>query len=143
MSNIIIKNSKVMIIHTETKKYFKKMLKIGKWRLYLTYDCKLKIGQQRDQKRGGEIPLIKSKLWKQNKGKCEMCGCKIGSYRLSQIHHVLPYSMFKQFENEERNMILLCPKCHKYIHKNVFLDCKMQTEKAKELGVNLEEYYGL
>lgn len=68
-----------------------------------------------------------------------MCGCR----EHLNIHHVLPYGRFPQFANDPRNMIAVCPKCHKEIHDNPFLMCEMIKAKAEELNVDYKEKYEL
>lgn len=146
MNDIIIKNSKV-VINTPTKvppkeKHFKKMWKIGGWRLYLTHNFRLKNSQKRDQHRNHSgIVQVKEMLWKKHNGCCECCGMTIDKFCHSQVHHILSWWRFPQFETDERNLMLLCCDCHHHIHKSAFLDLKMQIQKAKELGINLYDYY--
>jgi predicted HNH restriction endonuclease len=147
MSDIVINNSNVVInTHHQNlqqkKRYFKKMWKIGGWRLYLTHNFRLRNSQTRDNERHlFDIIPIKEKMWGSTKGHCMMCGKEIGKFCHSQVHHILPYSRFPHLATNEINIVLLCRTCHEAIHTNPFLDSKLQTEKAKELGINLKDYY--
>ena len=147
MSDIIIKNSRVVINTNQQKlrpkeKHFKKMWKIGGWRLYLTHNFRLKNSQSRDQERNHKgIVEIKRKLWEKNNGCCELCGKKIEKFSSSQVHHILSWWRFPQFETDERNLLLLCRDCHSHIHKDPFVETRMIKAKAEELGVELKDYY--
>jgi len=147
MGNIIIKNSNVIVENTPStnkkeERHFKKCFRLGKWRIYLTYNFRLKGTQSRDD--GGShywrSVHIKSKLYEKNGHKCELCGRHI-EYKQTQLHHVLPYHRFREFEFDERNFMCLCKDCHRSIHLNPFLDSKLQRKKAKQLGINLKKYY--
>ena len=146
MSDIIINNSNV-VINTPTQfttkeKHFKKMLKIGKLRFYVTWDFRLKNSQSRDCNINHlQLFKVKQSVYKRNGHKCQMCGNEFKKINQAQVHHVLPWWRFRQFEFDERNILLLCKECHKEIHCNPFLDCKLQEAKAKELGINLKDYY--
>ena len=146
MNDIIIKNSNVVFNSPQNlpkkQKHFKRMLKIGKLRFYLTWNYRLKNSQQRDQTRNHNgIVKTKEILWKKHDGRCQICGKKIDKYGHSQVHHVLSWWRFPEYETDERNLLLLCRDCHSHIHKEPFLECKMIDDKCKELGINLKEYY--
>lgn len=146
MNDIIINNSNVVFNSPQNlpkkQKHFKRMLKIGKLRFYLTWNYRLKNSQQRDQTRNHNgIVKTKEMLWKKHDGRCQICGKKIDKFGHSQLHHVLNWWRFPEYETDERNLLLLCRDCHSHIHKEPFLECKMIEEKCKELGVNLKDYY--
>lgn len=146
MNDIVINNSNVVFNSPQNlpkkQKHFKRMLKIGKLRFYLTWNYRLKNSQIRDNERHlFDIVPIKEKLWGSTQGHCMMCGKEIGKFCHSQVHHILPYSRFPHLATNESNVVLLCRTCHKAIHTNPFLDSKLQTEKAKEFGINLKDYY--
>ena len=146
MSDIIIYNSNV-VINTppnlpQKQRHFKKMLKIGKLRFYVTWDFRLKNSQTRDRKTDHwKAYKIKERIYKLRDHKCEMCGKEFKRMSCAQVHHVLPWWRFRQFEFDDRNLLLVCNDCHKEINNNPFLDCTLQEAKAKELGVNLKDYY--
>lgn len=118
------------------------MWKIGGWRLYLTHNFRLKNSQSRDQERNHNgIVDAKRIKWAKTDGHCEICGKKIDKFSHAQVHHVLSWWRFPQFETDERNLLLLCNGCHQHIHKDCFVESRMITAKAKELGINLKEYY--
>ena len=146
MSDIIINNSNV-VINTppclpQKKKHFKKMWKVGGWRLYLTHNFRLKNSQTRDQpEKHAAMMKAKQTLWERSNGHCEICGKEIEKFSQAQIHHVLSWWRFPQLEHDTRNLQLLCKDCHKHIHVEPFLECKLIEAKAKELGINLKDYY--
>lgn len=146
MNDIIINNSNVVFNSPQNlpkkQKHFKRMLRIGKLRFYLTWNYRLKNSSQRDQERNhnGSVEM-KHKLWDKYDGHCQICGKNIEKYSWSQVHHVLNWWRFPEYETDERNLLLLCRDCHSHIHKEPFLECKMIEAKCKELGINLKEYY--
>lgn len=142
MNDIIINNSKVVINTPQKQKHFKRMLRIGKLRFYVTWNYRLKNSQRRDQERNHNgIVKVKEMLWKKHDGHCQICGKKIDKFGHSQLHHILSWWRFPQFETDERNLMILCRDCHNNIHKEPFVQTKMIKEKADELGINLKEYY--
>jgi len=147
MNDIIINNSNVVFntpqnLPKKKEKHFKRMLRIGKLRLYLTWNYRLKNSQQRDQERNhnGSVEM-KHKLWDKYDGHCQICGKKIEKYSRSQVHHVINWWRFPEYETDERNLLLLCRDCHQHIHKEPFIECKMIEDKCKELGIDPKEYY--
>ena len=124
------------------KKHFKKMWRLGGWRLYLTHNFRLRNSQSRDQDRNHN-GICDAKRKKYNEGNqcCEICGKKLEKFCNAQIHHVLAWWRFPQFETDQRNLMLLCPECHNHIHKDPFIQTRMIEEKCKELGVNVSDYY--
>lgn len=142
MSEIIIQNSNVVVQNPPPPhtKHFKRCLKIGKLRFYITWDYRLRNSQQRDNVSYWPKVHVKEKIYKTNEGKCEMCGKKL-TFKQAKMHHVLPYHHFLNLALEPRNIMLLCNECHRSIHTNPFLDCKLQRKKAKELGINIKECY--
>lgn len=147
MNDIIINNNGNVVFNTpnklpKRKKHFKRMLRIGKLRFYVTWNYRLKNSQARDQERNHNgIVRLKEKLWRKHDGHCQICGKKIDKFGHSQLHHVLSWWRFPQFETDERNLMLLCRDCHSHIHREPFLETRMITEKANELGIDLKEYY--
>lgn len=58
-----------------------------------------------------------------------------------ELHHVLPWGRFPQYRNDMRNVMLLCPACHKEIHCNPFKHIAQMQAKSDELGVCLKDFY--
>lgn len=146
MNDIVINNRKV-VFNTPTglpqkQKHFKRMFKIGKLRFYLTWNYRLKNSSQRDNTRNHNgIVQAKQMLWDKYDGHCQICGKKIEMYGHSQVHHILSWWRFPQYETDERNIMLLCRDCHNHIHKEPFLQVGMIEEKCKELGINPKDYF--
>lgn len=69
---------------------------------------------------------------------CEMCGYGLGL----TAHHVLPISLFPQYASDLNNVKVLCDACHCKVHKDPFLDSRMQLATARLIGANLREVYG-
>lgn len=58
-----------------------------------------------------EAVLKKQKIIEE---KCECEICKYGFVPVLQVHHIIPVS--EGGDNEQENLILLCPNCHKILH---------------------------
>lgn len=144
MNDIIINNSNVFFGNVSNKKRrFYKSLKVGNFRFYITYKLRLRKSQGRDFYNRKEHIKIKDDLYEQNDGKCFICGKNMDKKHDCQLHHVLPWWLFPQFKYDKRNLMLLHEDCHRSIHKNPFVECRMIEEKCKELGVNVSDYYGV
>lgn len=117
------------------------MLKIGDFRIYFTWNWRLKTRNKREDV---EVYLKTSKhrknVYKRANGKCEICGVELAQNNF-EMHHVLPLGKFKHLSTDERNMKCLCHKCHKYIHCEPFVAIREMKEKASELGIELKDYY--
>lgn len=81
---------------------------------------------------GGKSPL-RQKLYSKSEWKtmirkilardgyrCQICGAEHKDGRKLVIHHLLPVSCFPEFIDKEWNLVTLCDKCHKKIHKAKF-----------------------
>lgn len=123
------------------RKTFKKLFKFGNLRIYITWNLRLKARNKRDDIFGClKIPRLRRKLWERAQGKCEICGKDI-DYNVCELHHVLPLGRFKEFADNINNMQCLCHNCHKDIHCDPYKQIAQMESKAKELGINLKEYY--
>ena len=80
------------------------------------------------------------KLYRQAGGKCQLCHCKV-SGRKVQIHHVLPIDHFPELGADERNLMIVCPDCHREIHQNPFLNARLIKQRARKLGVKYKKVY--
>lgn len=56
----------------------------------------------------------REKLFQDKKRKCEACNYKIKYFDILETHHIVPIS--KLGNNDDDNLITLCPNCHKLIH---------------------------
>lgn len=139
-SNVTINNEKI----EGAKKHFKRCFKIGKLRFYITWDYRLKNSQRRDQERNHNgIVDAKRLKWAKTEGHCEICGKKINKFSNSQVHHILAWWRFPEYETDERNLMLLCPECHRSIHLNPFQECSMIEKKCREFGLDYKDYYNV
>ena len=114
-----------------------------KWKLWGLWFC---VSNCRIKKRGSrpeDLDLKKQnrmRLYEQQGHRCAMCGREF-EYRQLQLHHILPWRVFLEYRYDLRNMVEVCNDCHNSIHKNPYKNLAMQEEKAKELGINLSDYY--
>ena len=123
------------------RKTFKKLFKFGNLRIYITWNLRLKARNKRDDIFGClKTPRLRHKLWERAQGKCERCG-KYIDYKVCESHHVLPLGRFKEFADDINTMQCLCHDCHKDIHCDPYKQVKQMEQKAKELNINLKDYY--
>lgn len=123
-------------------KRWKRSLCIGKFRIYVTYNWRMKTRNRRDiltQVTG--MSKFRNRVYKRSGCRCEACGSELKRSEM-QLHHVLPLGRFKFLAQDERNMQCLCQKCHNSIHCNPYKEIAQMEDKAKELGIDLKEYYG-
>ena len=116
-------------------------------RWYVTFsNCRVKkrydtSNHTASPKVGKNIKGIKIKhYYKLQNGCCPHCGQHF-TFREMEVHHVLPWSRFPELRAMEKNMLVLCHKCHKEIHCNPWLNIRLMKEKAAELGIDLRERY--
>lgn len=88
----------------------------------------------------GMLNKMKHKLYESTDGCCQVCGKK-HDFKHLQLHHILPFARISQFATDERNVMLLCHRCHQEIHSNPLKQVEQMKAKAKELGVDLKDYY--
>lgn len=82
-----------------------------------------------------KLAKIKAKAV-ENGARCAICGCDNANKDFEQ-HHIFPVSKFPELILEERNLMMLCPNCHYEVHNNPFLNCKVMTEQAINVGVDI------
>lgn len=118
-------------------------LRIGRLYFYLS-NCRMKRRPVRDMIYTNNVQdrcvLNKQKLYERQGGCCPHCGQAFG-YDVMELHHVLPLSRFPELGKSIRNGIMLCHKCHKEIHNNPYKEIAMMEAKAKELNINIRDYY--
>ena len=92
---------------------------------------------KRKQKiRGQQIAIKKRLLKNQNYPHCEYCG--IDNKKILQIHHIKP--ICEGGDNEEDNLIILCPNCHKSVHSGLISRYSLiQAKKSKKFLVKPEQ----
>ena len=154
MNDITINNSNVWITREsavksrlkwkeriDNKPTSYKSLKIGAWRFYLTRNIKLRQRNKRDYT--SEIfnrADFRKKCYERGGHKCEICGKEV-TWKDCELHHILPFHKFPHLAMDERNMQCLCHSCHKGIHCDPYKEIRQMEAKAKELGINLKEYF--
>ena len=152
MGYIVINNSNVVINNEFTKKRanrlygmkrWKRSLVIGKFRIYVTWNWRLKTRNKRDVIHGSlKTPKLRKQVYERSGGVCEICKKNI-SFREMELHHVLPLGKFHFLATNKDNMQCLCHSCHAGLHSNPYKEIAQMEAKAKELGVDLKEYYGV
>lgn len=155
MSDInIINNGNVWITRAKTVKNrlrrkdkidnrpaFYKMIKICGWRFYVTHNIRLRNRGKRDSyDHIFNRSDFRKHVYERSGHKCEICGKELTWHEM-ELHHVLPLDRFPQFTMDERNMQCLCHNCHKGIHCDPYKTIRQMESKAKELGINLKDYY--
>ena len=91
--------------------------------------------EKRERFRQWKKPLLVA-----NDYRCQLCGIQMRTGL--HLHHVLPYARFPELEFDTRNVLVLCNDCHREIHTNPFLECRMIEEKAEEMGIDISEVDG-
>ena len=118
------------------------------WRLLGLYftisNCRVKkrhcCGYTRTNADMMSMAKAKRRIFDAENGHCPHCG-RAMTIDKAETHHVLPYARFQELVNDERNMIVLCHDCHKEIHCNPWRNIRLMEQKARELGVDLNERY--
>ena len=117
--------------------------RIGKWWLYISHNGPMKFRKRYNQPRQkSKLVDMKRKLVKQRGQVCELCGCHIERYCKTNIHHVIPWTRYPEGELDERNIMVVCQKCHSEIHNNPLLDASLIRKKSLQLGVDIKKIYG-
>ena len=113
------------------------------WRLYLC-NCRMKkmnpAGVLRNGKHAIMMQTKKKRLYANNGGKCSECGQKI-AWEDAQMHHILPFAEFPQYDLHPANLEMLCADCHHAIHLNPYENLRRMEQKAREFGFDLKEHY--
>jgi hypothetical protein len=68
-----------------------------------------------------EWKVVSQEIWIRDKGTCQRCQVKRKSKdRAFHIHHIVSFAV-PELRAEPTNLVLLCPKCHRFVHsrKNV------------------------
>lgn len=153
MKDIIINNSNVVIENGCTKfknekanklfnlKTWKRSIKIGRLRFYVTWNLRLKGRNKRDNVESTlKNPRRRHFVYKRSKGRCDICGKEL-KFEEMELHHVLPLGRFRHLATNYDNMQCLCHSCHKDIHCDPYKQIKQMEEKAKEFNINLKDYF--
>ena len=129
--------------HGTWRKGWAKKFRIGRLYFYIS-NCRMKKRPKRDLMYSNYVQdhcvENKRKLYERQGGKCPHCGQPF-DYEAMELHHVLPLSRFPELGQSIRNGIMLCHRCHKEVHCNPWRNIQMMKEKAKEMGIDLNERY--
>lgn len=70
--------------------------------------------------------------------KCAICG-EIKTGKEMSVHHILPKNIYPELAEDARNQIEVCKQCHAELHKNWLRLGVMAIQKAKEIGVRIDD----
>lgn len=76
----------------------------------------------------------KQRLYNAQQGRCWLCREET-DIRSLQIHHVLPLRLYPELGSAEQNLMLLCPECHRHIHRNALFSANLIRERAAAMGI--------
>lgn len=129
---------------TSPKKHFYHVFRIFGLNIYMT-TLRLRRRQSRDERNPGRLSkkpscVTKRILYAETCGCCQYCG-KQFPYKNIQLHHVLPWWKFPEYDGDIRNSMLLCNDCHKTLHTNPYREIEEMERVAGQLGINLQHYY--
>lgn len=113
-------------------------------RLYITLSsCRTKLrlsDRLMSQSARAKLHNMRLTMYNEQAGVCPHCG-KFFDIKQMDMHHVLPYAMFTELRYKRENILLLCKDCHKYIHMNPYLNIQLIESKAKQLNIDLTQFY--
>ena len=129
----------------------KKLLQIGKYRLYLA-DLKMKAASgAKRSKAERHMKYLQTAKMMAERGicSCELCG---DTEKNLQMHHLYAVSEYPELALEQNNTMLVCEGCHQKIHNNPFLwidlinqrmphvssKTKIETEAVETLKFDLQ-----
>lgn len=67
---------------------------------------------------------------------CEMCGREMAARHMT-IHHPLPRASFPALEDDARNQMTVCSKCHVEIHRDKLTELRLMHRAAQNIGIDL------
>ena len=72
-------------------------------------------------------------VWKRDNATCQNCGFKnIGKERIEfHIHHLLPFAEYRHLRCDTDNLVLICKKCHLWVHSNGNNENKFLPKKGE------------
>lgn len=82
----------------------------------------------------------KPSLYHEQQGCCALCG-KPMLQRSLQIHHVLPIERSPELGSVRKNLLLVCPDCHRELHQNPVLAQRTMQQAADTLGIDWRARY--
>lgn len=84
----------------------------------------------------------KHRLYNAQQGRCWLCREET-DIRSLQIHHILPLRLYPELGSAEQNLMLLCPECHRHIHRNALLSANLIRQRAAAMGItDLQDRFG-
>lgn len=101
-------------------------------------DTTMRVRQNRDKTNKQDFLKYRKPYLDKIGWTCEVCGKQD---KHITIHHILPYNMFGEYCNDERNMMGVCSCCHNEIHRNPFLYSRQIRKKCKELKIDYKQIY--
>ena len=113
----------------------------GDWRLYITHHCPLKMKEKHQPRHREELAEMKSRLVLERGQTCQLCGKPIERYSKTHIHHIIPWSRYPEGELDDRNLMVLCYRCHDEVHHNPLLNASLITQAATKIGVDIKKYF--
>ena len=74
-------------------------------------------------------------VWKKYNATCELCGLNYKDvdrrHVKFHIHHLYAFADYPELRTEKDNLILLCDKCHRFIHSNKNKENKFKLKNMK------------
>lgn len=83
---------------------------------------------------------VKNTRYREKKGCCESCGKHFDKSEM-QMHHIMPFNEFPQWKRKPWNLMMLCPKCHYLIHRNLLKQVELMQRVANKKCINLQQAY--
>ncbi|MFH7835179.1 MAG: HNH endonuclease [Candidatus Aenigmatarchaeota archaeon] len=74
-------------------------------------ECRKKVDKAKQDRK--KLPSLRNRVYEKNGGKCFFCSSTSNLH----IHHIKP--VYKGGATEEKNLILICEKCHRSLHKQI------------------------
>lgn len=130
-SNIAKQNQVNCICAFCGKEFNRKESQTKKNTLFCSNDCRynFSVKENNPNWRGGITPErqefyslsiwknICNDVYKRDDATCQLCGKKKLSTSIFHVHHIISFKA-KEHRLEKSNLVLLCKKCHNFIHSN-------------------------
>ena len=75
-------------------------------------------------------------VWKKYNATCKLCGLKYKNVDRKDvkfhIHHLYDFADYPLLRTEKDNLILLCDKCHQFVHSNKNKENKFKLKDMKK-----------
>lgn len=119
----------------------KRSIKIFNWYLYFPTRHRLKARSLRDdvdryKRRNIKKKIVSDAFSGEEVAECAICHSVLNINTI-QMHHIISYC--EGGETDIANIALLCPKCHKGVHNNIFYSQRLLDlyPEAKEKMLNI------